>query len=205
MLLYGKGLFGIQLNDQRFVHIEVNVFTNRSCNDFSFKSIAVNFEPLRDRMRGIFFDHSLDLIEGAALFHDGNNLARLGEIRGDVNSLAVHGEMAVYNELARFGAAARPTASVNDVVESRFEDRKELFTGFAGLFRSHFVVFCKLAFQNAVVALGLLLRAKLRTVFGSLFASLAVLTGGVCSALDRAFTRIASCALEEELFAFSAA
>ena len=63
----------------------------------------------------------------------------------------------------------------------------------------------ELPFLNPVITASLLLRTKLHTVFGSLFAALTVLARRIAAAFKCAFAGVATVALQKELFALTAA
>src|SRR3954467_1094880 len=138
----------------------------------------------------------------------------------DVHLDAVHGEVAVANELAggvaRRGAAGanelaggvarrREAGPVHDVVEPGLQDAQQVLTGLAGAPVRLLVVAPELLLQDAVDARGLLLLAHLQEVLALLGARAAVHARRVGTDLDRALRGVALGSLEEQLLLLAAA
>ena len=113
--------------------------------------------------------------------------------------------MAVDNELSCFGSGVSPAEKINYIVKSALADTKKVFTGDTLLALSHEEILVELAFLNTVVTLSLLLCSELQTVFRGLLAALAMLTGGIRTALKSALVAVAALTLEVELLALAAA
>ena len=112
---------------------------------------------------------------------------------------------AVADKLPRLRPRHGKAQSVNHIVQSALENAQEVFARDAGLLDSHFIVFLKLALEQAVKASGLLLLSELHAVFRQLAPALAVLAGRVVPARHRAFFGKAAVALQEELLLFAPA
>ena len=113
--------------------------------------------------------------------------------------------MAVDNELSCFGSGVSPAEKINYIVKSALADTKKVFTGDTLLALSHEEILVELAFLNTVVTLSLLLCSELKTVLRGLLAALAMLTGGIRTALKSALVAVAALTLEVELLALAAA
>lgn len=109
--------------------------------------------------------------------------------------------MAVDNELSCFGSGVSPAEKINYIVKSALADTKKVFTGDTLLALSHEEILVELAFLNTIVTLSLLLCSELQTVFRGLLAALAMLTGGIRTALKSALVAVAALTLEVELLA----
>ena len=117
-------------------------------------------------------------------------------------------DVSVGDELARLRARRCVTKTIDDVIQSAFEQREEVLAGHA--FHSHgpLEVEPELALQHPVYAFDLLLLAKLFAVADELGAAhvAAMLAGRLSAAfLDRAAGLVAPLALQKELHSFPAA
>ena len=199
-----RGLLGVQLDDHVLGDLAVDVFPLRERKDFAFQLFGVELQPL-----GHVADlHRLDLLEIFILFPvflDGDHVARLDDVRRDVDRSAVDGEVRVVDQLPCLRAGAAHAHAVDHVVQPALEKGEHVFARDALHAVSHFVIFAELPFLHAVDTLGLLLFAQLQAVFGHLFPARAVHAGGRGTLFKRAFGRIAPVALEEQLCAFPAA
>lgn len=96
--------------------------------------------------------------------------------------------------------------TVDHVVKPALADTQQVFAGDAALGRSHLEILGELALEDAIVTPGLLFRAQLDPILGSLAgARLAVLPGDGRPAGDGAFIGVAAFALEEQLLVLPAA
>ena len=136
----------------------------------------------------------------------GDRVARAHRVRRDVHLLAVDGEVAVADELARLRARRREAQPVDDVVEPALEHLQQQLARDALLPVGRLEVAAELVLEHAVGALDLLLLAQLHAVADHLrLARPAVLAGRDVALLDRALVRVAALALQEELHAFAPA
>ena len=107
-----------------------------------------------------------------------DGIARLHEVRRDVDHLAVDGDRLVRDQLARFGARRAEAHPVDDVVEARLEQQQQVRAGVALAALGLGEVAPELPLQHAVHALDLLLLAQLQAEVGRARAgSAAVLAG----------------------------
>ena len=136
---------------------------------------------------------------------DRDDVVRPHLVARDVHPPAVDVEVPVADELPRLRARGGEAEAVDDVVEARLEDAKQVLARDAGAARRLLVVGAELLLEQAVVAARLLLLAQLEQVLALLDAAAAVLARRVAAALDRALLRQAALALEEELHSLAAA
>jgi hypothetical protein len=113
--------------------------------------------------------------------------------------------MIMPDELSGLAAGICETEPVDRVVQSAFEQNKEVCTGDTLAAVSFFEIAFELLFHQAVNSFDFLLFPKLESVIGELAPALAMLPGWVVAALDRAFVRIAAVALKIEFHGFAAA
>ena len=135
-----------------------------------------------------------------ALLFDADNIASLAKVGRNIDLFAVDKEMSVRNQLACFGAGRSESAGIYHIIQTAFADNQQVITGHAGSFLRHQEIFVELTFVNAIKSSGNLLRAKMCTVVGKLFATLTMLTGRIAALIHSAFIGIASVPLQEQLF-----
>ena len=163
----------------------------------------VGLEPWRHG-RGEVGRVANDLLGRAArLEHD--DVVGLDLVARDVHAPAVDLEVAVAHELPSLGTRGREAQAVDDVVQPRLEQAKEVLAADARAAGGLLVVVPELALEQAVVAARLLLLAQLEQVLRLLDAAAAVLTRRIRAALDRALLGQAALPLQEELHALAAA
>ena len=198
-------LLGVKFDDELFFEREVDVFSLGKSYNLCGKISCVSLEPLRNYCCFHLFCESLELFGTLALFLQRNNVALLADDGRNVNLLAVESEVCVTNELTSFLTAGCETHSVYDIVESEFEKCEEVFTCYAFLIIGDFVVVKELLFLNTVVTTSCLLFSELETVFLYVLTTCSVLSGNCSTTCNCALICEAAVALEEQLFAFSAA
>ena len=168
------------------------------------------FPASRDSHSGAWWLRSVSLttLNGSAVAADLADLelvARLELVRRDVRRDAVHGEVAVVDELAGGRSRRGEAGAVDDVVEPQLERAQQVLAGHAGAVLGGDEVVAELLLEHAVGLADLLLLAQLQPVLADLAAADAVLAGGRRTALEGALLRIAARALQEELRALAPA
>ena len=87
----GEALLGVQLDDEVFGDLEVDIVSCRHCQNLTGEGVLVAVKPLRGGDKSIVFLQLLETIVGAALLADGDDVAGLDEVGRDVHALAVDG------------------------------------------------------------------------------------------------------------------
>src|SRR5450830_389908 len=199
----GYGLTRIQFDDQRFVDVVSDFVTVRGSLVSAFELLRIDGNPrwetglLSQRQR--FSDTHLLL----GLFANGNNVACLDLVRSDVHDDTVNSQRLVGHQLTRFSASRAEAHTINDVVQTRFQQLQQCFAGVALATVRFSEVATELALEHAVDTLDLLLFAQLVAVVRSASTrSATVLTWlGIQFALG---IQRAACALQEQVGAFAA-
>jgi hypothetical protein len=188
-----------------FFNVKIDVFTVRKLADLSSEFFCIEIDPGRNGMCRVCFYNCFEFFVLTALVGYSDNVAGFEQDGRDVGLVAIKGIVTVSYELASFFSGRSKTCTVNNVVETAFENSEKVFTSLTSLFAGEFEIMFELAFKNTIVSLCLLFCAKLKTVFRDLFTALTVLARSISSAAKCAFRTIASFAFKEELFAFAAA
>jgi hypothetical protein len=111
----------------------------------------------------------------------------------------------VTDKLACLTARCSESETHDDAVKAALEDAEQVLTGDSGLTAGLFVVDTELLLKDSVEAAGLLLLAKLDSVFALLLTTATVVSGWIITTINGALRRKAALTLEEELLAFAAA
>lgn len=157
-----------------FSDIVVKLLTLESTEYLSCACLLVNFEPEGSNSAASNFGDLLELLALLAVLVQGDNVAYLNSVGRDINSLAVHTEMTVRNELTSFASCASHAHSENNVVESGLEELQKVLTGDALFLGSQLIVVVELLLENAVDELELLLLLELGSVLRFLLSLVAV-------------------------------
>src|SRR5688500_15769379 len=199
-------LLRVQLDDQLFLHGQVDLLARRDRSDLRRHPFGVELEPLRHATSLDLFERVQDRRRLPAGLTHGDDVPRLDREGRDVDLAAVHREVPVPYQLARLGARRRQSEAVGDVVEPALEQLQERLAGDAARPLRLLEVAAELILQHPVDALDLLLLTQLHAVAGELLLPrLAVLTRGEVALLDRALLGVAALPLEEQLHALAAA
>ena len=113
----------------------------------------------------------------AALF-DGDHVAGAHLVRGNIDLLGIDEHMTVVDELPGLWPRASKPGAVYDIIETAFEDAKQVCARNAGLAVRLLVVTPKLFLEDAVYVAELLLLAELNLVLGFADPPAAVVPGG---------------------------
>src|SRR4029079_6090449 len=116
----------------------------------------------------------------------------------DVGRDAIHGEVAVADELTSLRPGAGEAHAVDDAVEAELEEPEKALAGHPGPLLGDVEVAPELALEDAVDAADLLLFPELKTVVADLATADAVLAGRAGATLERALLRVAAAALQVE-------
>ena len=129
-----------------------------------------------------------ELSRAAAGLTDLDDVTGLDEVRGDVDLLAVDGEVSVRDQLTSVAAGLSKAQTEHDVVQTALHELEQVLTGLAGHSLSLQVSVVELLLQNAVDELDLLLLLQLSSVLRLLLAHVAIGVAGsilLCIAHDR--------------------
>src|SRR4029453_281088 len=179
------GLLAVQLDDELLAHGYVDVLAERELADGDLSALGAGLQPgRRDAVEHVAVplddDHRLGLLR------QGDHVALAHPVAGDVDPLAVHGDVAVADQLARLGPGGAPAGAVPDVVEAQLQVLEHLLAGDARAAAGLGVDPAELLLGQAVGEAGLLLFGELQEVVGLVApaAAAAVLTGRVRAALE---------------------
>ena len=145
--------------------------------------------------------HQLEALR--AVLH-AEQVPRLDKIAGHVETPTVDRDVAMEDHLPGGSPRGGEPDPVDDVVEPALEQRHQRLARIPLPPRGTGEVGAELTLEHAVIVLHLLLLAQMKTVLGRLRAALLHHARRRRATLERALTRIAATALEEELEAVTA-
>src|SRR6185437_12172283 len=162
-----RRLLRIQLDDQRFVDVAGQVAAIRQGLEHARRVLRVELDPARPQIHALGnlhgFLHAQLLLR---IFGELDLVTGAHHVRRHVDLLAVDHHRFVRDELARLRAGHRKAHAIHDVVEARFQQAQQVFTGVALQLGSLLVVVAELALEHAIDALDLLLLAQLHGIVG---------------------------------------
>ena len=156
----------------------------------------------RAAMLGQIGLHQLQAL-GTILHAD--QVARLDDVAGDVQVMAVDRDVAMRDQLPGLGAAQAEAEPMHDVVQPAFEQAHQRVAGVSLAAGGTLEIAAELPLQHAVVMLHLLLLAQVKAVVGLLVAAILVHAGRRIATLDGTFRRVAPRPLQEQLQAVAPA
>ncbi|SPE45587.1 hypothetical protein SBA7_900029 [Candidatus Sulfotelmatobacter sp. SbA7] len=199
-------LLTIKFYNQLLIDRQLNFFALGQGQHLAPEVLAVDLQPTR---RILMTGKFLGLLENrqlAATLADGNLVAHIRLVRGDVDLAAVHMHVAVAHQLAGLTTGNAEAEAMHDRVQAAFQLLQKHFASHTLGACRFLEVVTELAFLSEVHALGLLLFAQLQTVAHDFrLAVLTVLAGGEVALLDGTLIAEAFWAFEEELNALAAA
>ncbi len=171
-------LTSIQLDDQLFLHGQVDLLTCRHGADLGRQRRRVELQPLRHASTLHLFKCVQDCGRLLAGLPHRNDVTRLDRERRDVHLPAVDREVSVPHQLAGLRARRRKAKAIRNVIQATLEQLQQRLTGDAARPLRLLEVAAELILEHAVDALHLLLLAQLHAVAGQLrLPGLAVLPG----------------------------
>ncbi|VBB38624.1 membrane hypothetical protein [uncultured Spirochaetota bacterium] len=201
-------LFRIKLDDELFAdicHIG-DVLAMRVRREATGHLIGVDLDPRHGPGLADFLQSVLYKVELLGLLDHRHLVARLYEEGRNGHPLAVHGDMAVIDQLARLGAGGGEMHSVDHVVQPALQENKKVLAGFSRHGQGFFESVPELGLHEAVGPFEGLLFPELGGVFRALAHSgLGSLSGGEALLVHGALVAVAAIALQKKLFLLGAA
>src|SRR5882672_6522732 len=185
----GARLLAVQLYNQLFVDILIDVFTARQRDNATDEFVGVGyFEPSRTTAPARSLERSLDVNVVRALLADRDLVPDLHLERGDVHLAPVDADVTVAHELAGLASRHREAQPENHVVQAAFEQLEQHLAGHALPLRGLFKIVAELRFEQVVNSLDALFLSQLFAVTDRLATRVrAVLSGWIGPSLfDRA-------------------
>ncbi len=175
----------VVFNNKLGIDEVLDLLRSRRGQNFAGHVLGIKLEPFLDASRFHLLFLSLHVLALGFVIANFNGIAGLGQVRRDINLLAVNFKETVVYELAGLGAGFSETQTEHDVIEAGFQHAEKVITGDAGLFQCGLEITQELLFHNAVVDLGFLLFLQLDAVFRkSAAAALAMLARSVSALLE---------------------
>src|SRR5690606_37493606 len=121
----------VQLNSQRFVDVLTDISAIRSLLEHAGRLGGVNFYPLRQANARSQIQGFLDTALGFSFFAHANNVTSLDQHGSDVSGVTVDFDCTVVHQLTCFCTCRAKAHAVNHVVQTRFQQLNQRFTGVA--------------------------------------------------------------------------
>lgn len=167
-------LAGVEFNDELLVGDGSDFFANRNAVHGAAHLVAINGHPVSGRgALGHFQETTDELLAALAAAAGSDDVARLALIAGDVHDLAIHGDVAMADELAGGKAGVGKAHAEHDVVETQFEHLQEVFTSHTFAALGFGEEAAELLLHETVLEAQLLLFSEGSAVLGSFAASVA--------------------------------
>lgn len=153
----------VVFDDLSFVDVQRKFVSLRQAGEGSGEFLVVDGDVSRDGR--LSFDGFLDDLQRAGL-DESDDVSDFAEIGRDVDFLAVHGNVAMVDQLAGSGAGAGESHAIDEVVQTGFQDAEEGQAGNGVFFLGQDEEAAELTFGNAIEFAELLLLDELLSVFG---------------------------------------
>ena len=135
----------------------------------------------------------MDNVQTLTFFFDFDDITGTQQIGRDIHNISVYHEMSVADKLPGGFARGRETQTVDDIVQTRFQENQEVLTGYTLLLGSLQVIVMELVFQKTINSFNFLFFTELNALVGNLPADIeTMLPGRKVSSLYRAFFRVAA-------------
>ena len=177
----GMALLGVQLDDEMHSDIEVDICLGGQSNNLTLEGVLITIQPLGGSNESIVFLQLLEESVGGGFLGNSDHIANLDQVAGDVDMVAVDGEVAVVHQLASLAAGIGEAQTVHDVVQPALAVGQQHLTGVALGAGGLVVVVPELLLLDTVNKFDLLLLGQLSGVLRLLRSSLAagVLVGSL--------------------------
>ena len=127
-----ESLLGVQLDDEVFLNVEVDIAALRQLGDNTLQAAGFAAQPGRQSNNSSISAGQLGkLFNLAAAFNNVDHVAGLHLVRGDVNALAINGEVVVRNELTGIAAGGSVAQTEDHVVQTALQQLEQVFTSLA--------------------------------------------------------------------------
>ena len=111
--------------------LEVDVFLGGHCDHLTGHGVLIAIQPLGSSNKCVVFLQLLEESIGNALLANSNNITGLDQVAGDVNAVAVDGEVAMVHQLASLATGVGKAQTVDNIVQSTLNQSQQVVTGVA--------------------------------------------------------------------------
>ena len=139
-------LLRVELDDELFANVQVDLITLRKCKHAALKFLDVNFKPSRNLNSLIANEGALNNEHILSLGSYRNEIARTHTVRWNVYTVTIYIDVAMANLLTSLCARLCKTKAINNVIQARLQDAEKVLTGNAGLAVSHIIIMTELLF-----------------------------------------------------------
>ena len=147
----------------------IDVLAGGHGDDSALQGSLVTLQPLGDGDHGgILGGQALEGHGGTAALLDLDHIAHANQIGGDVDLMAIDGEMGVVHQLTGLAAGHGEAQTIHHIVQTTLYQAQQVLAGLAGHGGSLLIVSMELLLQNAIDELDLLLLVELDGVLALL-------------------------------------
>jgi len=172
-------LSGVVLHHQQLIDFQSNPLAFTATGDLGTELGLVQFQVGRHVGQTGELQVAFSQLFAALALADGDHIAGLALVAGDVGDTAIHGHVAVVHQLTGAGHGGTEAEAETDIVETVLEQLEQVGSGGTLLGARFLHVTHELTLGDAVVEAKLLLLFETDRVFRALATGLAVLTGGI--------------------------
>src|SRR5574337_1432906 len=198
-------LFGVQRNNQLFLHGDGDLLPGWDRSDNPFHVGRIKLQPARQRSPLRSFESCLDCRQFTALEPYFDGLTWTNPIGRNICLSPIHEDMTVGNQDSRLCAGCGKSEAMYNAVQPLLQNLDKILACDSLLSLGQMKVFPELSFQHPRDSAHLLLFTKLFTVVGNLRPSLAMYAGNVVALLNRTLDRKASIPFQKQLQPLSSA
>ena len=172
-------LAGVVLHHQQFVDLQGNPLAFATGGDLGAQLGLIQLEVAGHVGQTGELEVGFSQLLAALALADGDHIAGLALVAGDVGHTTVHGDVAVVHQLTGAGHGGTEAEAETNIVETVLEQLEQVGSGGTFLGARFLHVAHELTLGDAVVEAKLLLLFETDRVFRALATGLAVLTGGI--------------------------
>src|ERR1700712_2125748 len=180
----GTSLLRVELDDQLLGQRHLNLRALGKLVDEDALALADDLNPTRDRAVACGLTRQLERQCVQGLLANVDDVVLRNAVAGDVDLLAVDGEVTMADQLTGHPTRAGEPGAVDDVVQPALQDLQQVLAGLARVAVGLPVRATELLLHHAVGEAGLLLLLQLRAVFALLDPRAAMLAGRVRTLLE---------------------
>lgn len=191
-------LFGVELNDERFLNRHRQVFTYGKSLDYSFEVIFFQLNPLGNSPAHYGFQRFTDGGHFPTFLPDFHIIPNFDQVRGDINLASVDEKVVVPDKVPPLVAGIYKPHAINNIIKPPFQGDQHVGSRDALFLGRSVEEDAELLFGQPVHSLHFLLFTKLNSVIGHFTTpALGTIPWRISPPIKGALVRVASVAFEK--------